>query len=67
MKMHFEFDDTARSEYYFSVLTVVARGSGQDRAGSVAIAVDVAKVFPTAEAVDEALRFLIRIGKPAML
>ncbi|MCZ7580398.1 MAG: hypothetical protein M5U21_06220 [Fimbriimonadaceae bacterium] len=59
-------DDDLRPEYDFSKLTVVARGAGRREKGtSVEIAPDVAKVFPTSEAVNEALRFLIRMGKAA--
>ncbi|MEX2244546.1 MAG: hypothetical protein WD716_11950 [Fimbriimonadaceae bacterium] len=46
-----------------SKLTLVAKGPG--RGAKVELAPDVAKVFPTAEAVNEALRTLIRIGKKA--
>jgi len=53
MKMHFEFDDTARSEYYYFVMTVFAQSLGRDRAGSVAIAVDVAQVFPNVAVVPD--------------
>lgn len=62
MKKTFELD-ALRPEYDFSNLQVVARGSERSKGGSVELATDVAKVFPTAEAVNEALRFLIRIGK----
>lgn len=63
MKKSFELDDTLRPEYDFSTLKVVARGPKRERGGSVELAADVAKIFPTAEAVNEALRFLIRIGR----
>ncbi|HQU17599.1 MAG TPA: hypothetical protein PLA92_00945 [Fimbriimonadaceae bacterium] len=57
-------DDDLRPEYDFSKLTVVARGAGRRAKGTpVEIAPDVAKVFPTSEAVNEALRFLIRMGR----
>ncbi len=59
-------EDDMRPEYDLSKLTLVARGPGRRAKGeTVEIAPDVAKVFPTAEAVNEALRFLIRIGKSA--
>lgn len=58
-----ELEDTLRPEYDFSELTVVARGPRRKKSDTVEIAPDVAEVFPTAEAVNEALRFLIRIGK----
>lgn len=65
MKKSFDLEDTLRPEYDFSALTVVARGSKRPKGSAVELAADVAKVFPTAEAVNEALRFLIRIGKAA--
>lgn len=65
MKKTFELEDTLRPEYDFSKLNVVAKGPGRKKSESIEIAPDVAKVFPTAEAVNEALRFLIRIGKAA--
>jgi hypothetical protein len=58
--------DDLRPEYDFSKLTLVAEGPGRRAKGeTVEIAPDVARVFPTAEAVNEALRFLIRIGRRA--
>ena len=58
--------DDLRPEYDLSAMTVVAKGPGRRRTGEkVEIPPDVLKVFPTAEAVNEALRFLIRIGKTA--
>lgn len=60
------FDDDMRPEYDLSKLTLVAKGTGRRNKGeTMEIAPDVAKVFPTADAVNEALRFLIRIGKAA--
>lgn len=59
-------DDDMRPEYDLSKLTLVAKGPGRRTKGEIMeIAPDVVKVFPTAEAVNEALRFLIRIGKAA--
>ena len=56
--------DDLRPEYDLSKLTLVAKGPGRGGKGAkVELAPDVAKVFPTAEAVNEALRFLIRVGK----
>jgi len=55
--------DDLRPEYDMSKLTLVAKGPG--RGARVELAPDVAKVFPTAEAVNEALRTLIRIGRKA--
>ncbi len=68
MKKTFETDDSLKPEYDFASMTVVARGPGRKlKGGYVEIAPDVAKVFPTAEAVNEALRFLIKIGKATPL
>lgn len=57
--------DELRPEYDLSKLTLVAKGSGRKGGATVELAPAVAKVFPTAEAVNEALRFLIRVGKKA--
>jgi hypothetical protein len=64
-KMTSELEDDLRPEYDFSKLQVVARGSGRRKPGeaTVNLAPDVAEMFPTAEAVNEALRFLIRAAK----
>lgn len=60
-----EMEDDLRPEYDFSKLQVVARGSGRHKPSeaTVTLASDVAEMFPTAEAVNEALRFLIRATK----
>lgn len=64
-KMTSELEDDLRPEYDFSKLQVVARGSGRRKPGeaTVTLAPDVAEMFPTTEAVNEALRFLIRATK----
>lgn len=64
-KMTSELEDDLRPEYDFSKLQVVARGAGRRNLGeaTVNLAPDVAEMFPTAEAVNEALRFLIRAAK----
>jgi hypothetical protein len=51
--------DDLRSEYDFRALRVVARGP----ALTVSLAADVAQTFPDSDAVNEALRLLIRIAK----
>ena len=58
-------EDYLRPEYDFSKLTVVARGPGRRKpAGTtVTLATDVAKMFPTSEAVNEALRLVVRAVK----
>jgi len=59
-------DGDMRPEYDLSKLTLVAKGPGRRSKGeTVEIAPEVAQVFPNAAAVNEALRFLIRIGKAA--
>lgn len=58
-------NDEVEAEYDLSTLKVRKIGEGrrlvQDNA--VLLDVDVAKVFPDSEAVNQALRFLIRITK----
>ena len=55
-------DDELRSEYDLDSLRVRKLGPGRERFGNVVrLAPDVAKVFPDAASVNEALRFLIRI------
>ncbi len=59
-----EVEDELRPEYDLSSLRV--RRLGPERTGFggqvVQLAPDVAKVFPNSDAVNEALRFLIRVG-----
>ncbi|MEG4626202.1 hypothetical protein Q5691_18175 [Microcoleus sp. w1-18aA5] len=58
-------DDELRSEYDLRKLRVRRVGSGRNTFGGVNIRLepDVAEMFPDSEAVNEALRFLIRITK----
>ncbi|MEG4508247.1 hypothetical protein QUA81_32230 [Microcoleus sp. F6_B4] len=58
-------DDELRSEYDLRKLRVRRVGSGRKTFGGVNIRLeaDVAEMFPDSEAVNEALRFLIRITK----
>lgn len=65
MKKTSEMEDELRPEYDFSELTVVARGAGRRKpvATTVVLAPDVAKLFPTSEAVNEALRLLARVAR----
>ena len=62
-----EIDDELRAEYDLSQLKGGVRGKYVQRyqAGTnlVLLAPDVAEVFPSDEAVNEALRLLIRIAK----
>ncbi len=65
MKKTSEINDELRPEYDFSKLTVVARGVGRRKPTetTVVLAPDVAKMFPTSEAVNEALRLLARVAR----
>ncbi len=65
MKKTSEMDDELRPEYDFSQLTIVARGAGRRKPTEtvVTLAPDVAKLFPTSEAVNEALRLLARVAR----
>lgn len=58
-------EDTLQDEYDFSQLQVVARGAGRKQPLTVALDPDVAQAFPTAVAVNEALRLLINLAKTA--
>lgn len=60
-----EDEDDLRDEYDFNSLQVVARGPGRKQPNrlTVELASDVAEMFPDSAAVNEALRFLIRITK----
>lgn len=65
MKKTSEMEDWLRPEYDLSELTVVARGPGRNvgRGRTVALAPDVAEMFPTADSVNEALRLLSRVAR----
>jgi len=69
MKKKSEMDDELRPEYDFSKLTVVARGPRRSKPTEVTVvlAPDVAKLFPTSEAVNEALRLLARVAEKSEL
>jgi hypothetical protein len=58
-------EDELRSEYDLRKLRVRRVGSGRKSFGGVNIRLepDVAEMFPDSEAVNEAVRFLIRITK----
>ena len=62
--------DELRPEYDLRSLRVRKLGPGRQSFGPVVrLAADVAKVFPDAESVNEALRFLIRVtenNKPTL-
>ena len=58
-------NDELEPEYDLSALKVRKIGEGRRllQENAVLLDVDVAKVFPDSEAVNQALRFLIRIAK----
>ncbi len=60
-----DFEDTLRPEYDLNSLKVRKLGPERKIFGSYAVRLDpdVAQLFPNAEAVNEALRFLARITK----
>lgn len=59
-----ELEDELRSEYDLSTLRVRKLGPGRKSFGDVIkLEPDVAGAFPNADAVNEALRFLIRVTK----
>ena len=60
-----EMEDELRAEYDLKSLRVRKLGPGRKRFGRsvVRLEPDVAEVFPDAESVNEALRFLIRVTK----
>ncbi len=60
--------DELRPEYDFRALRVVARGPGRKRPEEVTVqlAPDVAAAFPDSGAVNEALRFLLRITQKGL-
>jgi hypothetical protein len=66
-KAEIESADELRSEYDFSKLKGGAKGKYAERyregTNLVPLAPDVAKIFPNPDAVNEALRFLIRVTK----
>jgi hypothetical protein len=64
-KVETEIDDELRAEYDLKSLRVRKLGPGRKNFGGsvVRLEPDVAEVFPDAESVNEALRFLIRVTK----
>jgi hypothetical protein len=63
-KVESELEDELKPEYDLRSLRVRKLGSGRRAFGDVVrLEPDVADVFPDAEAVNQALRFLIRITK----
>jgi hypothetical protein len=63
-KVESELEDELKPEYDLRALRVRKLGPGRKSFGDVIpLEPDVADVFPTAESVNQALRFLIRITK----
>jgi len=62
-KADLEIEDDLRPEYDLKSLRVRKLGSGRKSFGdsTVRLEPDVAAIFPNADAVNEALRFLIRV------
>jgi hypothetical protein len=58
-------DDDLQPEYELRAMRARQFGPGRTQFGASAVSLepDVAKVFPDAKSVNEALRFLIRIAK----
>jgi hypothetical protein len=58
-----EMEDDLRTEYDLKSLRVRRLGSGRKSFGGATVHLepDVAEMFPSADAVNEALRFLIRV------
>jgi hypothetical protein len=58
-----EMEDDLRTEYDLKSLRVRRLGSGRKSFGGTTVRLepDVAEMFPNADAVNEALRFLIRV------
>ncbi|HYK22768.1 MAG TPA: hypothetical protein VEV42_18635 [Pyrinomonadaceae bacterium] len=63
-KVDADLDDDLQSEYDLRTLRVRKLGAGRKSFGDVIrLEPDVADAFPDAEAVNQALRFLIRVTK----
>ena len=63
-KVETDMDDELRPEYDLRSLRVRKIGPGRKSFGGVVrLEPDVAEVFPDAESVNEALRFLIRVAR----
>ncbi len=56
-------NDDLKPEYDLSKLKVRRVGEGRHLLNQIKLDVDVARVFPDSESVNEALRFLIRIAE----
>ena len=60
-----EMEDELRTEYDFKSLRVRKLGSARKSFGGTTVRLepDVAEMFPSADAVNEALRFLMRVTR----
>ncbi len=56
-------NDDLKDEYDLTKMKVRKVGEGRKLLNQIQLDVDVAKVFPNSQAVNEALRFLIRVTK----
>lgn len=68
-KADLEMEDDLRAEYDLKNLRVRRLGSGRKSFGgsTVRLEPDVAEIFPSAESVNEALRFLIKVAQKNQL
>ncbi len=64
-----ELEDELRSEYELKTLRVRRLGTGRKSFGGTIVRLepDVAEMFPSADAVNEALRFLVRVTQEKQL
>lgn len=65
MKNESDMEDDLRAEYDLKKLQVRRLGSGRKSFGGATVRLDpdIAEVFPDADAVNQALRFLIRVTR----
>ena len=56
-------NDELKPEYDLSKYKVRSMGEGRRLMNQIQLDVDVAKIFPDSESVNEALRFLIRVTR----
>lgn len=68
-KTNLEMEDDLRTEYDLKNLRVRRLGSGRKSFGGATVRLepDVAEIFPSAESVNEALRFLIKVAQKNQL
>lgn len=68
-KADLEMEDDLRAEYDLKNLRVRRLGAGRKSFGgsTVRLEPDVAEIFPSAESVNEALRFLIKVAQKNQL